>query len=408
MKWKVVFLSLCVLFLLPKTIFATNCDDKPSVDISQDQGKLQQFWQDVSTACTTKIADSQSQQTTLTQAINTINSKINLAQAQINQTQVQINTIEKEVTVLDGVLETVSDSMDQLAKIYTARVRESYKEMRVTPVDLIFSANSISDYFNKVKYLNTVKARDQLILSELEKSKNDYNQRKDDKVQKQQEVVALKTKMITQQKVLASQQKDKQQLLTQAKNNEKTFADLLQKANAEIAAIKGYTSGASPLSNQTHCDSWGCYYSQRDTQWFYNTLGSSSETLGRVGCLTTSVAMVATHYGKTLTPADIAGSSEPYYFNTAYMIKNPWSVNGINVTRTDVSISTGKIDDELNSGHPVIVGLFAGPAHFIVIKGKNDQGYIMNDPYMDNGYDKPFTDKYSVSNITQLDIVRVN
>jgi len=408
MKWKVILLLLCVFLLLSPKIFAVNCGDQPSTDVSQDQGKLQQFWQDVSDACSSKISDSQNQQNTLTQVINTLNSKINLAQAQINQTQVQIIQLEKEVTVLDGVLETVGDSIDQLTTIYTARVRESYKEMRVTPIDLLFSASSVSDYFNKVKYLNTVKARDQLILTELEKSKIDYNQRKDDEVQKQAQVEALKATLVTQQKTLASQQKDKQILLNQAQNDEKSFADLMQKANAQIAALKGYTSGASPLSNQTHCDSWGCYYSQRDTQWFSHTIGSSSEILGRVGCLITSTAMVATHYGKTLTPADIAGSSDPFYYPTAYMVKGSWSVNGVTVTRSDVSVSTSAIDNELNAGHPVIVGLFAGPAHFIVIKGKNDQGYIMNDPYMENGYDKPFSDTYNVSNITQLDTVRVN
>jgi len=393
------------LWVKPTITIATNCEDKPSGDPSQD---LQQFWSDVSAACSAKITDSQSNQLSLTQAINTINSKINLAQAQINQTQAQIKTLEKEVTVLDGVLETVTDSMDKLEIIYTARVRESYKQMRVTPLNLIFSSDSIGDYFNKVKYLNTVKAKDQLILAELERSKNDYDQRKQDKVQKQQEVEKLKSKLESQKKLLVAQQKDKQNLLAQTKNDEKTFRDLMQKANAEIAAIRNYTSGASPLGNQTHCDGWGCYYSQRDTQWFYNTIGSSSETLGRVGCLITSTAMIASHYGKSLKPSDIAASSDPFVYSTAYMVKGTWTVNGVTVTRTDVSITTGKIDEELSAGHPVIVGLYSGPAHFIVIKGKNDQGYIMNDPYMENGYDKPFSDKYNVSNITQLDIVRVN
>ncbi|TRZ44715.1 hypothetical protein D4S03_11920, partial [bacterium] len=142
---------------------------------------------------------------------------------------------------------------------------------------------------------------------------------------------------------------------------------------------------------------------------FYNTIGSSSETLGRVGCLITSTAMVASHYGKrSLKPSDIAASSDPFVYSTAYMVKGDWTVNGVTVTRNDVSITTGKIDEELSEGRPVIVGLYLGPAHFVVIKGKNDQGYIMNDPYMENGYDKPFSDKYNVSNITQLDIVRVN
>jgi hypothetical protein len=116
--------------------------------------------------------------------------------------------------------------------------------------------------------------------------------------------------------------------------------------------------------------------------------------------------MVASHYKKELKPSDIAASSSPFWPDSAYMLKGSWSVNGVTVERSETSVS--KIDDELKNGNPVIVGLFNGPAHFIVIKGKNDQGYIMNDPYMENGYDKAFTDKYAISNITQVNIVRVH
>jgi hypothetical protein len=47
----------------------------------------------------------------------------------------------------------------------------------------------------------------------------------------------------------------------------------------------------------------------------------------------------------------------------------------------------------------VIVGLFSGPDHYIVLKSGSGGNYVMNDPFMENGGDKNFTDKYSVSNI---------
>ncbi len=189
-------------------------------------------------ACIQKINSLKSEETTLSQAIAVLNAKINLAQAQINQTQVQINTLEKEVSVLDGVLESVTDSMDELEKIYSARVRESYRRSRATPIDLIFSTNSIGDYFSKLKYLNTVKAKDQLILSELEKSRKDYDQRKTDKVEKQKEVETLKAKLVSQRKVLAVQQKEKQKILSATQSDEAKYQLLLSQALAEKAAIE--------------------------------------------------------------------------------------------------------------------------------------------------------------------------
>lgn len=231
-------LVLLALFLIPKPVSAIECDGNPPSGVDKVD-EINEYIR----KCNEKISALQGEQLSLKQVISTINSKINLAQAQINQTQAQINTLEKEVSVLDGVLTTVTDSMDQLEKIYTARVRESYKQMRVTPVDLIFSSSSIGDYINKVKYLNTVKAKDQLILAELEKSKNDYNQRKEDKVTKQEEVEKLKAKLVAQKNSLNAQQKEKQTLLTQTQNDEKKFQALLAKARSELEAIEAVIAG---------------------------------------------------------------------------------------------------------------------------------------------------------------------
>ncbi|MFZ3069165.1 MAG: peptidoglycan DD-metalloendopeptidase family protein [Microgenomates group bacterium] len=220
-KLLLVFATL-LLFLWIKPTNAIDCDG--SADSVE--------------ACTQKINELRNEETTLSQAISVLNAKINLAQARINQTQVQINTLEREITVLDGVLETVNDSMDQLEVIYTARVRESYKQMRATPVDLIFSSNSIGDYFNKVKYLNTVKSKDQLILAELERSRVDYDQRKNAKVEKQQEVEKLKATLVSQRKALDIQQKEKQKILSATQSDEAKYQQLLSQALAEKAAIE--------------------------------------------------------------------------------------------------------------------------------------------------------------------------
>ncbi len=402
----VLILLLFLLLLLPSDARAVNCEDQPQPGL--DQNALITFWGDVSTACSQKIAANKSDQTTLKQAITIINSKINLAQGQINQTQAQINALEKDINVLDGVLDTVHQSTSELTKIYLARVREAYRRSRIDQTNLIFTAESFSDYFVKLKYLNTVKAKDQLILTELENARQDYDHRKQDKLTKQQEIEKLKAKLESQKKILVQQQKDKQNLLTLTQNDQRKFEEILKQANAQIAAMKGFTSGATPLSNQTHhLDGWGTYYNQRDSSWFYTTIGNSSEILGRVGCLITSSAMVASHYGKNLTPADIAHSTNPFYADTAYMVFNSWSVNGVTVSRT--AISKDKIDDEINAGRPVIAGLNTGAGtHFVVLKGKNDHGYIMNDPYMENGYDKPFSDTYSFSQVFRFDKVTIN
>ena len=66
------------------------------------------------------------------------------------------------------------------------------------------------------------------------------------------------------------------------------------------------------------------------------------------------------------------------------------------------------IDGELQAGRPVIVGLYSGPGHFIVLKSGSNGNYIMNDPFLENGSDVSFNSKYNVSNITEVDKISIN
>jgi uncharacterized protein YvpB len=187
----------------------------------------------------------------------------------------------------------------------------------------------------------------------------------------------------------------------------------MQQAQDQVRAFSTFVAsqgGSSLLSGQTKCDGWGCYYNQRDSEWGNQTIGLSSERMKDVGCLVTSMAMVASHYGKSIKPKDIAASSAPFFGSTAYMNQGTWTAGGVTMTRTRIGYSASAIDQELNQGHPVVVGLFSSsnPSHFIVIRGKNDKGYIMNDPFLENGGDRPLSDKYTNDNIRTVDRVSTN
>lgn len=406
MKKLLLVIGIMILFLWVKPAIAIECDGNPPSGI-ENEGLIKEYIQ----KCNEKITSLQGEQTTLKQTIATINSKINLAQAQINQTQVQINTLEKEITVLDGVLETVTDSMDELTVIYVSRVKESYKRYRATPIDLIFSSTSIGDYFTKLKYLNTLKAKDQLILAELERSRLNYDQRKQDKVTKQKEVEALKAKLVAQKKTLDSQQKEKQIILAQTQNNELKFQSLLSSARANLAALSRYVAsqgGATLLSNQTKCDSWGCYYSQRDSEWGNLSLGGTTYLMKNSGCFITSVAMMASHFGKNIKPSDIASLS--IAITSAGDLRHSFVVNDINVSISGFWSSShsdviSKLDSELSAGRSVIAGMYSGPDHFIVIVKKDGDKYIMHDPFLENGNNRQFSEKYNLSDINSLRFV---
>jgi hypothetical protein len=118
-----------------------------------------------------------------------------------------------------------------------------------------------------------------------------------------------------------------------------------------------------------------------------------------VGCLISSTAMIKKKFGENVNPITISNNSSYFFSNTAYMSR-PWPTPaGYYYQYNTYSQST--LDSKLNE-NPVIVKLSAGPygSHFIVIKEKRGDQYIMHDPW--EGYDKNFSDFYSLSQIQQI------
>lgn len=238
MKLKIfLFYFLLSLSLVPPNVLAIECDLNKS--IPSDVNDLSAYI----TECQKKASEKQGQALTLKAALDILNSKIRLTQAQIKQTTVQIVSLEKDVVTLSTVLTDLDKTLSQLTKIHLARVRESYIRRDPNSLTLFLSSDSFAKFFTRIRYLSIIKARDQLILSEMETARLNYDTQKNAKVTKQQEVKELKTRLDRQQTDLSSQQRSKNDLLVQTKNDEARYQSLLSQARSELEAINAIIAG---------------------------------------------------------------------------------------------------------------------------------------------------------------------
>ncbi len=145
-----------------------------------------------------------------------------------------------------------------------------------------------------------------------------------------------------------------------------------------IAAVGG-TSFTNFTAIQTP------HYLQRDPRWKDETIGSG-ETLAKVGCTVSSLAMALESYGVSFTPGAL---------NAALKANDGYTRRGWLVWSAVAKISDGKasvraldkpthadLDAALQARQPMLVKVFIDKIipHWVLVSGKDGTNYLMRDP----------------------------
>lgn len=401
-----------ILKLLPKLLFIIIVTLVFGINLAHATSKedLEKQIQDLQA----KISDLQGQEKTLSSQIAVMNGQISLTELQITSTKQQIQDLTLDIDTATKKIDNIEGSLDKLTKVLINRVVATYEVGSAPSLQALLTSSDINDFVKRANYLKLAQAHDKRLIYDTVQAKNDYANQKNIFEDQKKEVEALKVQLEDYSAQLDQEKSAKADLLAQTQGSEASYQSLLAQAQRELAGFASFadTQGGGALGGQTSCDGWGCYYNQRDSQWagiLINGQGSGcngSCTILRVGCLVTSVAMMASNKGhRDISPADVATSgNQNFSAGTADLRKGTISVKGINITRTTIA---GSLDPSLVQDGPVIVGFYYGPfgTHFVVIKSYTNGQYIMNDPYTAGGKDKNFSDYYSLGSIFEVDRV---
>ncbi|MCB9801746.1 MAG: hypothetical protein H6774_01515 [Pseudomonadales bacterium] len=397
--------GICIASVSP--VFAQACED---VVCSGSQQEQKLCIQNKISCLESRLEEEKNKKASFTSAINVLNGQLSIQELEVQQTQAEVSFLESQIADLSTKIEGLDISLDRLTTIMMERVQAQYKRARISPLALLVDANSFHEFISTYEYSSRASQQTVEAMQQAEMQKQEYNAQKDLKEEKQLEIEQKRQELQSQQNELNAQKAQQEQFLAQTQSNEQRFQELLAESNRQLSAFSRFVSnqgGASILTNQTICNEWGCYYSQRDAQWGRMGIGRSSSSMAEYGCLVTSMAMLASHLGRNITPASIAISTNPFYYNTAFMIQGTWTAGGVTMNRTRVGYNYRAVDTELAAGRSPIVGIGSGPDHFLVITKKENGIYYMHDPFMPNGHDVSFTSRYSLGSISAVDRVTV-
>ena len=345
---------------------------------------------------------------TLQAAINSLDLQKSKIQAQVALTEKQISTTQLQITQLGGQINNTQATIATDQASLAEYLRNLEKDDSQPLFMQVLATDDLSAAWSDV---NATLQVQESVANEMQALQQQESALASSKAASQNQQATLTTQqqsLTAQQQSLAQTVQSKSQLLTETNQKESTYEQLLAAAEAQLNSFSAFTQnagGSKLLGNQTECDSWGCYYSQRDTAWGNDSLDGTKYTLASDGCLVTSMAMVLTHYGYTnVTPVTI--NSNPANFAAYYpaYLLFTIDVDGVSATR-----KTATIDATLATGNPVIVGLNAyGGTHYVVLVSGRNGNYIMKDPYVANGNDIPFTSQYSMKAIFSIAKVTIS
>jgi len=336
---------------------------------------------------------------TLQAAINALNLQKNTVQSQITLTQYQIKTTQLQIQQIGGQIadtkQTITSEQAALAAYLISLQKADAKPL----IQQMLASGGLVQAWSDLNQTLQIQAGIQNQMQTLKGQEGNLTASQTASQQKQSTLTAQQQSLTAQQQSLVSTEQSKAQLLTETNAQEATYQKLLAAATAQLNSFSAFAAnagGSKILGNQTVCDSWGCYYNQRDSAWGSNALDGTKYTMASDGCLVSAMAMVLSHYGyKGVTPQTI--NSDPNNFaaySPAYLLTSI-NVDGVTATRKSAAI-----DATLATGNPVIVGINAyGGTHFVVLVSGSKGNYVMKDPYIMNGNNISFTANYSLRSI---------
>ncbi len=208
----------------------------------EDQDKIDELKKKIEELQST-ISGLQGEQKTLASAIAVLNSQIQLNEVEIEKTQLEIARITRQIDDLSQRIEGLEITLGDLSKLLVNRIQRQYKQSQVDAVSVFFASAGLTEFVKEQRYVQQARAHTEDLMLAAEYKRQVYDDEKDTKEAKQQEMEALRQRLAAQQRNLEEQKQTKQSLLTITRNNEQTYQRQLAAALAEYQAIQSIVAG---------------------------------------------------------------------------------------------------------------------------------------------------------------------
>lgn len=179
------------------------------------------------------IAQKRSEQSSLNNDLEILNTQVAKAQLDIEASELEIDKTNLEIkkTALD--IQDKDDQINKEKEHIATMLRLMYKQDQVSALEILLLNNSLADFINQLQYLENTNEEISDSVGELKDSKDKLEENKRLLTAKQEELNKLRATLEEQKLALTQQQEDKNFILEETKQSEKKYQYLLEAARKE-------------------------------------------------------------------------------------------------------------------------------------------------------------------------------
>ena len=185
-----------------------------------------------------EIAGVKSKMSTTLNQITRLNSQISSYEDEIEDLQSQLDNLNAQIEEKQKNVEEQQKNYDEQQEALNKRLVAIYEAGTTSYLDMLLSADSLTDFISKYYMIEQLAEYDQDLLRKIEETKNRLENEKKELESSKQEVENTKTSMVAKKNSLSVSVKEKNTLVSNLSEEEKSLEEQLEQFERDKKAIQ--------------------------------------------------------------------------------------------------------------------------------------------------------------------------
>ena len=239
------FLAVTLAFSM---LFVQVANAKTLSELKNEQNELKAKQQETQNA----LNENKQKQQTISAEIESLDKTVAEAQAALDEIETQLNDVTARLAESEVQLKEATDKKDAQLESFEGRIKFLHENGSIGYLQIILSAESFTDFLTRIQYVNDIMNYDNNLLSELQKTENEIEQKTaeiaEDKAQVEVLVAEQKAKTEEYNTKLAEKQATYNQYKLDAAAYEQELASW-EKASEEVESLIAQATAAASRSS---------------------------------------------------------------------------------------------------------------------------------------------------------------